>query len=663
MPYFFRPRWRRYRGRRRRYRRWPRRRNTRRTLRRKRRRRRNFTRVRRKRFKKRKLRKITIKQWQPQNIAKCKIKGHTTLICCSGGREMYNFISHIYDYVPKDHNFGGGFCVMRFSLSVLYEQFQYWQNIWTKSNKNYDLVRYTGCQFIFWRDPIVDYIVCYDINPPMTVSEFQYQACHPERMLLRKHRIIVRSQLHSPKSRPYKKVKIRPPRMLCTKWFFQKDFAEQNLLLLSISSCDLSRQWMSYNEVNPQVGITSINTNMFPVPKFGFSGVPYPLFKGYKNLDIEMGGGGTTAVPSSQNLWTSTEGLFAKKYLQESSGYSPVKAPSAWKCSKPSNGKIPWEQIEEKDQYTTWPFRYNPFFDKGEGNIITSVVLGASSWQPSCEKCTVRNLPLWLGFFGYIDWMIKAVVKTGYEVTYTISFYSPYTQPANTWIVPIDYQFYSGTNPFNINITSYDKNHWYPVVKFQKQTINGIVTSGPFMPRFDTKAGWDFHANYKFFFKWGGSLLPGQDIENPTNKDTFPIPCSDLARIQIQDPRTQGETALFHPWDLRRGLFSQKALKRICEDTELGENLLTGSITLRSPKRPRHSADPEYLDPSDYTSAQVLPQQEESTSEEEEEEKTIEQQLRDQRKQQHLLRQQLLALILETKHKQRCIAMQMGGLE
>ncbi len=36
---------------------------------------------------------------------------------------MYNFISHIYDYVPKDFNFGGGFTIMRFSLGVLYEQF------------------------------------------------------------------------------------------------------------------------------------------------------------------------------------------------------------------------------------------------------------------------------------------------------------------------------------------------------------------------------------------------------------------------------------------------------------------------------------------------------------------------------------------------------------
>lgn len=586
------------------------------------------------------------------------------MLCCSAGREQYNFISHIYDYVPKDHNFGGGFCIMKFSLSVLYEQWEYWQNYWTKSNRNYDLCRYTGSQFKFWRDPIFDYIIAYDINPPLTVAPLVYQSCHPARMILRKHRIIVKSKLHAPRAKPYKKVKIRPPRMLCTKWFFQKDFADQPLLLLSITTADLDRQWMAHTEVNPQVGITTINTTMYPKPKFGFTGQSYPLFDGYAKGPYEIGGNDTSSVPPQNKLWSITEGLFAKKYLQQTSpGYNPVKQPQY----KLNNGQpIQWNEIkEEKYQYTTWPIRYNPFFDKGKGNIITSVVLGASSWEPSCEKCTVRDLPLWLGFFGYIDWMVKAVITTGYLVTYTIAFKSPYTQPPNTWIVPIDYTFYSGTTPFNIQLTDYDKNHWYPVAKFQQATINGIVTSGPFMPRIDsTKIGWDFHANYKFFFKWGGALLPGQDIENPDSKESYPVPCNELSRIQVQDPRTQGETALFHPWDIRRGLFSEKAIKRICEDTELGENLLTGSISLRSPKRPRLQAEPDCLGPSDFTSARVLQAAEESSSEEEEEEeKTLKQQLRDQRRQQKLIRQQLLALIMETKHKQRCIAMQMGGLE
>lgn len=576
---------------------------------------------------------------------------------------MYNFISHIYDYVPKDHNFGGGFCIMKFSLSVLYEQWEYWQNYWTKSNKNYDLVRYTGCTFKLWRDPIFDYIVSYDLNPPLTVAPLVYQSCHPERMLLRKHRVIVRSKLHAPRAKPYKKIKIKPPRMLCTKWFFQKDFAEQPLLLLSIVTADLDRQWMAHTEVNPQVGITSINTIMYPQPKFGFSGVGYPLFNGSYGGPYEVGKTETSTPPHSK-LWTYSDGLFAKKYLQLSSpGYNPVQKPP---YKYENNQNIPWDSVKNvKDQFTTWPIRYNPFFDKGKGNIVTSVILGAQSWEPTCPKCTVNDLPLWLAFFGYIDWMMKAVVTTGYLTQYTIAFKSPYTQPPNVWIVPIDYTFYSGTSPFNIQITDWDKQHWYPVVKFQQATINGIVTSGPFMPRIDsTKIGWDFHANYSFYFKWGGALLPGQDIENPDSKDSYPIPCNELSRIQVQDPRTQGETALFHPWDLRRGLFSTRAIKRICEDTELGENLLTGSISYRDPKRKKTQAEPDYLVPSDSASAQVLQSQEESSSEEsEEEEKTVQQQLREHRKQQKQLRQQLLALIMETKHKQRCIAMQMGGLE
>nr|UHM27464.1 MAG: ORF1 [Torque teno midi virus] len=663
MPYFFRPYWRGYRRRapyRRRYRRRPRRR-PRRTLRRRRRTYRRHFRVRRKKYRKRKAKKITIRQWQPQNIVKCKIKGTTSLICCSGGREMYNFISHIYDYVPKDFNFGGGFTIMRFSLGVLYEQFQHWQNYWTKSNRNYDLCRYTGCKIKLFRDPLIDYVVAYDRNPPFTVGPYAYQSTHPQRMLLRKHRIIIRSQLHAPKAKPYKIVKIPPPRMLCTKWFFQKDFSDQTLFLLYAATADFSRMWMSYEEQNPQIGFISLNPNMFPNPKWGFAPNQYTIFDKFSpTIQGWTLGPGTQSIPQSTQMWTMENGLFSRKFLQtQGSTYNPIKDPGY----KPESGSIDWTKLEDKNRYATWPVRYNPFFDKGDGNIVTSIILGASSWNPTCENCTVRNLPLWLALHGYFDWMVKAVIKTGYEVTYTLAIFSPYTQPPNTWLIPVDTGFYYQTYAFNIQINTYDKTHWFPTIKWQKQTMNDIVRSGPFMPRYTTKAGWDFHFSYQFFFKWGGALLPGQDIQNPENKETFPIPCNQLSRVQVEDPRNQGETSLFHPWDTRRGIFSERALKRILEDTELGENLLTGAVYLREPKRQKTQAEPEYMDPSGSTSAQVQELQEESSSEEEEETKTIQQQLRDQRKQQQQLRKQLLTLILETKLKQRQIAMQMGGLE
>lgn len=563
--------------------------------------------------------------------------------------------------MPKDFSFGGGFTTMRFSLGVLYEQFEHWQNYWTKSNKDYDLCRYTGCYIKLYRDPVQDYIVSYDRNPPFTVGPLAYQSVHPQRMLLRKHRYIIRSQLHAPRAKPYKKIRIPPPRMLCTKWFFQKDFADQTLFLLYASTADFARQWMNYDELNPQIGFITINTNMFPNPKWGLTPDTYTLFQGSKQFPNGFKvGGGTASNPPAGKTWTEEAGLFAKKFLQPIGvTYNPQKDPQY----KHSGGTdIPWDQLPLIDRYATWPVRYNPFFDKGDGNIITAVIFGSQSWQPSCPDCTVTNLPLWLGLFGWYDWITKAVVKTGFDITYTLAIYSPYTQPAKTWLVPIDTGFYYHTNPFNVQITEYDKLHYYPVIKFQKNTINEIVKCGPFMPRNSGKTGWDFHIDYRFFFKWGGALLPGQDIQNPENKDTFPIPCNNLSRVQIQDPRKQGETSLFHPWDIRRGIFSERSLKRILEDSELGETLLTGPAPTE-PKRARTQAEPEFLDPSNYISAQVQEADKESTSEEEEEEKTIEQQLRDNRHQQRILRRQLLMLIVETKLKQRQIAMQMGGLE
>ncbi len=402
-------------------------------------------------------------------------------------------------------------------------------------------------------------------------------------MLLRKHRIIVRSQLHAPRAKPYKTIRIPPPRMLCTKWFFQKDFADQTLFLLYAATGDFSRMWMSYEEQNPQIGFISLNPNMFPNPKWGFAPNTYTIFEHFSDsITGYKLGGGTTSQPQAKDMWTNENGLFSRKYLQPTgSTYSPLYKPPY----KSDSGEIPWDSLEEKNRYATWPVRYNPFFDKGDGNIVTSIILGASSWNPTCDNCTVRNLPLWLALHGYFDWMVKAVIKTGYEVTYTLAIFSPYTQPANTWLIPVDTGFYYQTYPFNVQVNSYDKQHWFPTIKWQKQTMNDIVRSGPFMPRYTTKAGWDFHFTYLIFFLSGEELFCQDKIfKTQTTKKHSPFPVTSLVEYKSRTRGTKVKRPCFTPGTLDEEYLARELLKESLKTQSLEKICLQGLYTSESQK-------------------------------------------------------------------------------
>ena len=61
-------------------------------------------------------------------------------------------------YLPPKAPMGGGFGVEKYTLSYLYEEFIFHNNIWTKSNITKDLCRYLYCRFTFFRDPRTDFI-------------------------------------------------------------------------------------------------------------------------------------------------------------------------------------------------------------------------------------------------------------------------------------------------------------------------------------------------------------------------------------------------------------------------------------------------------------------------------------------------------------------------
>lgn len=115
-------------------------------------------RPRRRRFKKRRFRrrrkkpKIIIKQWQPGTVRKCLIIGYMAALISGRSSFSKNYSSHLEDRILKGP-FGGGHSTMRFSLTVLYNDFLRHMNFWTKSNQDLELARYFGVTFTFYRHP------------------------------------------------------------------------------------------------------------------------------------------------------------------------------------------------------------------------------------------------------------------------------------------------------------------------------------------------------------------------------------------------------------------------------------------------------------------------------------------------------------------------------
>ena len=90
----------------------------------------------------------------------------------------------------------------------------------------------------FYRHPETDFIIAYDRQPPFDLDEYTYLLCHPQNMLLSKHKIILLSKSSKPNGRVKKTKKIKPPKLMLTKWFFQKQFAEYPLLQLKASAAN-----------------------------------------------------------------------------------------------------------------------------------------------------------------------------------------------------------------------------------------------------------------------------------------------------------------------------------------------------------------------------------------------------------------------------------------
>nr|USL90780.1 MAG: ORF1 [Torque teno virus] len=667
----WRPRWRRRRTgglRRRRPRRtFPRRRRRRYVSRRWRRRyrRRRARGRRRRRHRRRHKPTLILRQWQPDVVKTCFITGWMPLIICGSGQTQFNFITHMDDITPRGASYGGNFTNVTWSLEGLWEQFQYHRNRWSASNHDLDLARYLFTTLKLYRHENVDYIFSYTRTGPFEISHLSHFSTHPLLMLLSKHHIVVPSLKTKPRGRRYKKVRIKPPKLMLNKWYFTKDICDMGLFQFWATACNLENPWLRSGTVSPCIGFNVISntvyTDLSNLPNHKDRRTQIQNFMHPSTLNDNKGQwqytytrlmskyyyqGNANSTYDWQNYSTTQNYQNTYQKWNEEKQKRLTKIKAEYQAVYPQLvTQVPDDSTLLQDFGIYSPFyltptrisldwktpyihvRYNPLTDKGIGNRIYLQWCSESSceYNPTKSKCTLVDMPLFIMFYGYIDWCIKCTGVSSLVKDARVMIRCPYTEPQlvganeNVGYCLISNTFMNGDMPVlapYIPISWFVK--WYPMLAHQKEAIEDIVGCGPFMVRDQEAKSWDITLGYRSCFKWGGSPLPLQAIDDPCQKPTHAVPDPDRhpRLLQVSDPTKLGPKTLFHKWDMRRGQFSKRSIERMSEYSEHDEFFETGIVSKKK-KFDTPAGGLQGEERRGYTLLQALQDSQEEMSEEE----------------------------------------------
>ncbi|AJP36584.1 ORF1 [Simian torque teno virus 30] len=637
MPYWWRRRRRRWPRRRRwtryRRRRWMGRYKPRRATRRRRRRRRRTVRRRfsgytrratRRRGRRRRRLTVTLKQWKPETLRSLRVTGLFPLIVCGSGASRNNWIQRSFDVPGPDTPIGGNLSVSVWTMRVLYEEWQLHRNNWSRTNSDLDLVMYYGCTLKFWRHPYVDYIVKYIRNTPFKTEELTHAAGHPMVLMLSKHHVVVPSLLTKPHGRRWIKVTVRPPRMLTSKFYFQSDFCNVNLLGIVASACKLNSPWLEPDKITPCITFYALKNTVFKNQNITEAQNAYTAltaiivqnkemayntwlehhwgsFGNGKAFNITNVKDNSTLTQNQINTLRQTaENTFKSRYNFIYEAQPPTTFTyynlHGWGLYSPL-----WldpDRIEPESEAAFLAVRYNPLNDKGEGNWVALQPLTKELpiLDDTC-KMVLKDYPLWLILYGYPDAATKILSGSSPLNNTRLIIRCQYTDPPLAFPQATDYKrgytiysrdFATGRMPGgNTFIPITTARLWYPRLQNQLDVVEAIVNCGPLMPRDDLHQGWAVTMGYKYRFQLGGNLPPKQDPVDPCKvpKRELPDPSAELTAVQIVDPATMDPLSTLHPWDYRRSMLTSSGIKRMSADRETDSSLYPGATGVA--KRPK----------------------------------------------------------------------------
>nr|UGV34128.1 MAG: ORF1 [TTV-like mini virus] len=616
-------------------------------------------------FYKRKLTKIKLTQYQPKAIRRCKIKGLICLFQCTNERVAFNFDMYELSTVPEHLPGGGGFGIKNFSLEALYSEHRYAHNIWTKTNNDLPLCRYTGCSFKLYQSERTDYIFSFSNTLPLQSNMGMYNTLQPSIHGMLQHKILVPSRQTYRKKKPYIRVKVGPPTQLTNKWYFQQDLAKTPLVMIRTSAFSMEHYYLHPQGKSTNITIETLNTKLIKNTNF-----KNPPTSGY----VASTGPGTSAVYlySTNKEVTNLSNIKIKDLIYLGDTKNNVKGKS-WSEAEPSSDKTKWTTENKKywgnpfyaDYLNTnnpvfqspnsYPYyinkegqnpnsvaenltlvslvhtiRYNPYQDQGLDTkcYFKPTFKDENSWEAptNADEKINTGLPIWLLLWGYPDFIRKAQLHQHLDTDWVLVIETIDTRPIRNHIVPLNPSFIEGHSAYEGEPNPIDSDRWYPSFNFQTEAYNNICLCGPGTPKIPPNTNIEAKCEYTFYFKWGGHPPPMSTIEDPKLQTTYPIPNNTLQTNSLQNPTSYPE-AILYSFDERRGLLTNKAAKRMQKDWTIKTPTITdGTNPFSELPQPIYQTTPE-----------------ETTSEEEEEEtENLFEQLQRQRNKQRLLKQRIL---------------------
>nr|UHK05729.1 MAG: ORF1 [Torque teno midi virus] len=614
---------------------------------------------------------ILVKQWQPDSIVLCKIKGYEATLWGAQGAQYLCYTNHMFDYTRPKYPGGGGFAVQLYSLQYLYDQWRLRNNIWTQTNEYKDLCRFLKSTFTFYRHEHVDFVIIYNRQPPFELDVNTYMNFHPYIMLQQKHKIILPSQKTNPKGRTKKKKTIKPPKQMLSKWFFQQQFTEYDLVQIAVAACSLRYPRIGCCNENRCMTLYCLNPYFYSDSSWAFALSGGHFYQPYQNIPNLEFWSGKTSNPTKYKPrdWIDkappTEhgtGPYYRSISLEGGYFSP-RVLQAWDVY---NGTVPNRPLP------ITVARYNPTLDDGKGNKVwvTKITGGHYDIPTKTPDLIIEGQPLWLAFWGYWSYLQEKKTK-GFFPLHMFIVQSPYIQPQPTeatknYYAFIDYEIIQGKNQWDSFLTLKEKQLWYPTADWQIKTINAFCQSGPYVPKLDnqTLSTWELATHYSFYFKWGGPHITDKPVENPKNKNKYDVPDTIKERIQVFNPRNNIAATMFHDWDYRRGCITSTAIKRMQQNLPTDSTISSDSE--HSPEKKKRRVQPHLHDPEKKTQKIqecLLSLCEEPTFQETATQEDLLELIQQQHNQQQQLKHNLLTLIKDIKVKQKLLQLQTGVLE
>ncbi len=557
---------------------------------------------------------------------------------------------------------------MMFTLQNLFEELQKCRNSWSRTNDNLELIRYKGCKFTLYRSPKADFIVQYNRKQPFVDSQLSAPYLHPGMAMLRKRKKIVPSYETKPKGKSTVKFRVPPPTLFNDRWYFQRDFCKLPLLTIGASVASLRFPFCSPQTDNICIHFQVLSPLFYnalsithPYPENLWNSIQQRLSARWSNpgTDTKIGPYGTVF-----NTFYTQEHIqhpAAKDYkeIERNNPNYYTKLNSLWGdhvykstiIEAMRQNQINMYQGRGNQTFTESAFLnfktgcysaiflsqsrlspdfpglymdvvYNPANDAGVGNKVWVdwCTKNDSNFDTSRTNLAIEDIPLWAALLGYTDYCTKYFKTPGFRKEARLTIICPYTKPPLTdkdntvkGFVPYDYNFGNTKMPDgNGYIPIEYRFKWYPCMFHQQNFMNDIVQCGPFAYK-GTEKSVTLTAKYKFFFLFGGNPTPQQAIKDPCKQPDFPIPgtSGQPPRLQVTNPKLLNEGYFFKAWDLRRGLFGAKAIKRM-QQQQINAEFFTGP-----PKRPRFQIPAMQEDASDSLVSKRHPWETESETQSE----------------------------------------------